>query len=69
MENRRQAVQQGLANQQTNAMILVTGATGRIGRAVVHSLIAEHDINPRVLVRDRGAAEAVLPERGRILRG
>ena len=43
-------------------MILVTGATGRIGRAVVHSLIAEHDINPRVLVRDRGAAEAVLPE-------
>ena len=42
-------------------MILVTGATGRLGRAVVGKLVAEHGIAPRVLVRDRTKAEALLP--------
>ncbi|NKB68948.1 MAG: NAD(P)H-binding protein [Candidatus Latescibacteria bacterium] len=50
-------------------MILVTGATGRIGRAVVAKLINEHGVVPRVLVRDRAKATAVLPDQVECIEG
>lgn len=42
-------------------MILITGATGRIGRATVRLLAEEHGIWPRVLVRDLQRAKELLP--------
>jgi len=42
-------------------MILITGATGRIGRAVVHLLLTQHGIAPRVFVRDCERAHDLLP--------
>jgi uncharacterized protein YbjT (DUF2867 family) len=42
-------------------MILITGATGRIGRATVRVLGAKYGIAPRVLVRDPDRAKTLLP--------
>lgn len=42
-------------------MILVTGASGRIGRATVRLLVEEYGIAPRVLVRDPQRARLLLP--------
>ncbi|MFT5087293.1 MAG: hypothetical protein ACI8PG_001651 [Planctomycetota bacterium] len=42
-------------------MILITGATGRIGRAVVRLLLTQHGIMPRVFVRDSERANDLLP--------
>ena len=39
-----------------NQKILVTGATGRIGRIVVDRLVNLHGVKPRVLVRDEAKA-------------
>lgn len=49
-----------LFNHQANEMILITGATGRVGRRVVARLVAaEHPV--RVLVRDKKKAKRLLP--------
>ncbi len=45
--------------------ILVTGATGFVGRAVVARLVQEGE-RPRCLVRDAERARGVLPAAGRI---
>lgn len=42
-------------------MILITGATGRIGRAVVRLLLADYAVTPRVFVRDLERAQSLLP--------
>ena len=42
-------------------MILVTGASGRIGRATARLLVEEYGLAPRVLARDPGRARGVLP--------
>lgn len=47
-------------NQQANNVILITGATGRIGRRVVAGLVSA-DQPVRVLVRDKEKAKRILP--------
>ena len=49
-------------------MILVTGATGRIGRRVVEALVALH-CPVRVLVRNRAKANKLLPQAVEIFEG
>ncbi len=48
--------------QQINKMILITGATGRIGRRVVNRLVAANQ-PVRVLVRDHEKARNLLPSK------
>lgn len=48
------------SNRQTDEMILITGATGRIGRRVVARLVAANQ-SVRVLVRDEEKAKRILP--------
>lgn len=49
-------------------MILVTGATGRIGRKIVAQLVADEK-SVRVLVRDRDKARKLLPRRIDVIEG
>ena len=48
------------SERQTNMTILVAGATGGVGKRVVHKLLARYSV--RVIVRDAARAREILPE-------
>jgi nucleoside-diphosphate-sugar epimerase len=55
----------GLMQAQSNKLVVVAGATGKLGRLVIEQLLAHPGVRVRALVRDLGKPEAVaLAERG-----